>query len=85
MPRPDIVGTPAGFVLKPLALSQIVAGGVYEGVVVVTGQTSSTHRVRASLAGCNGFLTKPLIEADFIDTLCKVDPLFRSEQPTGFG
>lgn len=55
------------------------------GVVVVTGQTSSTHRVRASLAGCDGFLTKPLIEADFIDTLCKVDPLFRSEQPTGFG
>ncbi len=55
------------------------------GVVVVTGQTSSTHRVRASLAGCDGFLTKPLIEAEFIATLNKTDPLFRSEQPTGFG
>ena len=55
------------------------------GVVVVTGQTGSTHRVRASLAGCDGFLTKPLIEAEFIDTLDKVDPLFRSEQPSGFG
>ena len=55
------------------------------GVVVVTGQTSSTHRVRASLAGCDGFLTKPLIEAEFITTLNKTDPLFRSEQPTGFG
>ncbi|MDP3796753.1 MAG: response regulator [Polaromonas sp.] len=54
-------------------------------VVVVTGQTGSTHRVRASLAGCDGFLTKPLIEADFIDTLDKVDPLLRTEQPTGFG
>jgi two-component system, cell cycle response regulator len=54
-------------------------------VVVVTGQSGSSHRVRASLAGCDGFLTKPLIEADFIDTLDKVDPLFRTEQPTGFG
>ena len=54
-------------------------------VVVVTGQAGSTHRVRASLAGCDGFLTKPLIEADFIDTLDTVDPLFRTEQPTGFG
>lgn len=54
-------------------------------VVVVTGQTGSSHRVRAALAGGDGFLTKPLIEADFIDTLDKVDPLFRTEQPTGFG
>jgi CheY-like chemotaxis protein len=54
-------------------------------VVVVTGQSGSSHRVRASLAGCDGFLTKPLIEADFIDALDKVDPLFRTEQPTGFG
>jgi two-component system, cell cycle response regulator len=54
-------------------------------VVVVTGQSGSTHRVRASLAGCDAFLTKPLLEAEFIDTLDKVDPLFRTEQPTGFG
>ena len=54
-------------------------------VVVVTGQSGSTHRVRASLAGCDGFLTKPLLEAEFVDTLDKVDPLFRTEQPTGFG
>jgi two-component system, cell cycle response regulator len=55
------------------------------GVVVVTGQPGSTHRVRASLAGCDGFLNKPLIEAEFIDTLDKVDPLFRNERPSGFG
>lgn len=55
------------------------------GVVVVTGQSGSSHRVRASLAGCDGFLTKPLIEAEFLETLDKVDPLFRTEQPTGFG
>ena len=54
-------------------------------VVVVTGQSGSSHRVRASLAGCDGFLTKPLIEAEFIHTLDKVDPLFRTERPTGFG
>ncbi len=54
-------------------------------VVVVTGQSGSTHRVRALLAGCDGFLTKPLIEAEFLETLDKVDPLFRTEQPTGLG
>ena len=54
-------------------------------VVVFTGQSGSTHRVRASLAGCDAYLTKPLLEAEFVDALCKVDPLFRTEQPTGFG
>jgi len=54
-------------------------------VVVFTGQTGSTHRVRASLAGCDAYLNKPLLEAEFIEALCKVDPLFRTEQPTGFG
>jgi two-component system, cell cycle response regulator len=54
-------------------------------VVVFTGQAGSTHRVRAALAGCDAYLNKPLLEAEFIDTLCKVDPLFRTEQPTGFG
>ncbi len=54
-------------------------------VLVVTGQSGSSHRVRASLAGCDAFLAKPLIEADFLDTLDKLDPLFRTEQPTGFG
>lgn len=53
------------------------------GVVVVTGQTGSMHRVRASLAGCDAFLTKPLHEDEFVRTLCKVDPLFRTEQPVG--
>ena len=54
-------------------------------VVVVTGQSGSSHRVRAALAGSDGFLTKPLIEAEFLETLEKVDPLFRTERPTGFG
>ena len=55
------------------------------GVVVVTGQTGSTQRVRAALAGCDAYLTKPLVEAELINTLCKVDPLFRSEQTAGPG
>ncbi len=54
-------------------------------VVLVTGQSGSTHRVRAALAGCDGYLNKPLLETEFIDMLCKVDPLFRSERHTGFG
>jgi two-component system, cell cycle response regulator len=55
------------------------------GVVLVTGQSGSTHRVRATLAGCDGYLSKPLLEAEFIDMLCKVDPQFRSERHSGFG
>ena len=47
-------------------------------VVIVTGQTSATTRVQASLAGCDAFLTKPLMEAEFIAALHLVDPLFQS-------
>lgn len=45
-------------------------------VVIVTGQSSATARVRGSLAGCDAFLTKPLMEPEFIATLRQVDPLF---------
>ena len=47
-------------------------------VVIVTGQTSATVRVRGSLAGCDAYLTKPLMEAEFIAALHLVDPLFQS-------
>ena len=46
-------------------------------VVIVTGQTSATTRVQGSLAGCDAFLTKPLMEAEFIAALQLVDPLFQ--------
>ena len=51
-------------------------------VVLVSGSASSTERVRGSLVGCDGYLTKPLLEAEFIEVLATVDPQFRN-QPVG--
>ena len=46
-------------------------------VVIVTGQASATARVQGSLAGCDAFLTKPLMAPEFIAALRLVDPLFQ--------
>ena len=51
-------------------------GGLRCAVIIVTGLTGSTDRVRGSLAGCDAYLTKPLHEAEFISTLLQVDPAF---------
>ena len=51
--------------------------GIPPAVVVTTGESDSTSRVRGSLAGCDAFLGKPLIEADFVAALREVDPLFQ--------
>lgn len=48
----------------------------HTSVVIVTGHSSATARVRGSLAGCDAFLTKPLMEPEFIAALRQVDPLF---------
>jgi two-component system, cell cycle response regulator len=45
-------------------------------IVMVTGSTSSADRVRGSLAGCDAYLTKPLIEIEFLQALRQVDPGF---------
>ena len=50
--------------------------GIAPMVVFVTGVTGSTDRVRGSLAGCDAYLTKPLLEADLITGLGEIDPLF---------
>jgi two-component system, cell cycle response regulator len=47
-------------------------------VVIVTGLTGSADRVRGSLAGCDAYLTKPLVEREFVATLAEVDPGFES-------
>ena len=52
-------------------------GGVAPAVVFTTGDARSTNRVRGSLAGCDAYLTKPLLEDDLIAALRDVDPLFR--------
>jgi len=51
--------------------------GIPPAVVVTTGQGDSANRVRGSLAGCDAFLSKPLIEAEFVAALREVDPLFQ--------
>jgi CheY-like chemotaxis protein len=56
-------------------------GGKPTAVVLVTSLAGSSDRVRGSLAGCDVYLTKPLMESDFIAALRQVDPAFdwRSE------
>jgi two-component system, cell cycle response regulator len=51
--------------------------GKAPAVVMVTGLTGSTDRVRGSLAGCDAYLTKPLPNDEFLVTLALVDPLFK--------
>jgi hypothetical protein len=41
--------------------------------------------VRGSLAGCDAYLTKPLLEAEFIEVLGTVDPLFRQQTAGALG
>jgi CheY-like chemotaxis protein len=50
-------------------------GGVAPAVLMVTGRTASTDRVRGDLAGCDAYLTKPLMEAEFVAALRQLDPL----------
>ena len=51
-------------------------GGAPTSVVLVTSAATSSDRVRGSLAGCDAYLTKPLLERDFIEALQRVDPAF---------
>ncbi len=52
-------------------------GGIEPAVVMVTRLSASADRVRGSLAGCDAYLTKPLVEADFLAALAEVDPLYQ--------
>jgi two-component system, cell cycle response regulator len=45
-------------------------------IVMVTGSASAADRVRGSLAGCDAYLTKPLIEPVFLQALRQIDPGF---------
>ena len=60
-------------------------GGAGTAVVFVTGQSSATARVQGALAGCDAFLTKPLMAPEFIAALNQVDPLFQWEPMTTAG
>lgn len=45
-------------------------------IVMVTGLSGAADRVRGSLAGCDAYLTKPLMEAEFVQALRQLDPDF---------
>ncbi len=49
-------------------------GDLAPKVVLVTGQASSSDRVRGDLAGCDAYLTKPLLEPAFLEALRLLDP-----------
>ena len=49
-------------------------GDLAPAVVIVTGSTSSTDRVRGDLAGCDAYLTKPLMETELSEALLRLDP-----------
>ena len=68
--QPEVVGALGG------------TGGTGTAVVIVTGQTGATVRVQGSLAGCDAFLTKPLMEPEFMAALRLADPLFQWGAPT---
>lgn len=51
-------------------------GGAPTAVVLATGASTSSDRVRGSLAGCDAYLAKPLMEREFIAALRRVDPAF---------
>jgi CheY-like chemotaxis protein len=53
------------------------AGGA-PAVVIVTGMSGAMDRVRGTLAGCDAYLTKPLVEAEFLDALRRLDPAFEA-------
>ena len=78
----DVVLGPPGSAIDGLRVCQHIKqraaqpGGKPTAVVLVTSLTGSSDRVRGSLAGCDAYLTKPLLEADFIAALKVVDPAF---------
>ena len=49
-------------------------------VVMVTGLGGEMDRVRGTLAGCDAYLTKPLAEDEFLDTLRSLDPMLSLRQ-----
>lgn len=69
-------------VCKTIKLQPRVLDGQSPAVVLVTGDTSPSTRVRGSLAGCDAYLTKPLLEEVFLEALRRVDPLFPSAHET---
>ncbi|MBX3603680.1 MAG: response regulator [Piscinibacter sp.] len=69
-------GSIDGLHLCRAAKQQATLRGTHTRVVLVTSLKGSSDRVRGSLAGCDAYLTKPLLEEPFIATLQQIDPAF---------
>jgi CheY-like chemotaxis protein len=54
-------------------------------ILLVTSLASAVDRVRGALAGCDAYLTKPLLDAEFMHALHTLDPglAFRQRRPAG--
>jgi CheY-like chemotaxis protein len=50
--------------------------GIHPAVVMVTGLSGAMDKVRGSLAGCDAYLTKPLVDDELKAALRKLDPAF---------
>ena len=51
-------------------------------IIIVTGLSGEVDRVRGSLAGCDAYLTKPLLDAEFMHALHALDPGLAFRQPS---
>lgn len=59
------------------------AGKRAPGVILVTGLGGEVDRVRGSLAGCDAYLTKPIVEAELLQALRALDPGFGQGHAAG--
>jgi CheY-like chemotaxis protein len=52
-------------------------------VILVTGLSGATDRVRGSLAGCDAYLTKPISDDELLHALRTLDPGFERREQAG--
>ncbi len=72
----DVVLGPPGNSDGLTLCRQLKRAGDPPAVVMVSGLNAAPDRVRGSLAGCDGYLGKPIVEAELIDALRRADPAF---------
>jgi len=79
-----VLGPPSG--LDGLQICQHVKhhpsfAGRVPKVILVSGLSGATDRVRGALAGCDAYLTKPVVAAELLYALRTLDPGFAARDP----
>jgi CheY-like chemotaxis protein len=73
-----VLGLPDGLdgltICRQLKQDPRFGGAAAPKVVLVTGLSAATDRVRGSLAGCDAYLTKPLSDETLLQALRTLDP-----------